>query len=54
MPNVEWKGTSNQATRHRIRQIRWTQRERIGAVLMALLATVVALISAWLASNVRD
>ena len=54
MPYVQWKGTSNRASRQRIRQIRWTRHERVGAVLMALLAGAIALISAWLASNTTE
>lgn len=54
MPYVQWKGTGNQAARHRMRRIRWTRRERIGVVIIGLLVAVVALVSAWLGSNMPN
>lgn len=54
MPQVQWKGTGNQATRHRLQQIKWSRRERISAVLIALLAAAVAVISAWLGSDMSN
>jgi hypothetical protein len=54
MPNMQWKGTSNQATRRRIREIQWTRRERISAVLLALMAAAVAVLTALLASTIND
>lgn len=54
MSYMQWKGTSNRVTRQRIRQISWNRRERISAILIALLAAAVAILSALLASNIRD
>lgn len=54
MPYAQWKGSGNSATRHRIRQIKWTRRDKLGAVIISLLALATALVSAWLSSNTLD
>ena len=54
MPNLRWKGMSNSATRRRIKHIHWTQRDKIGAVLLGVMVFLTAVISGWLSSNYHD
>lgn len=54
MPYVQWKGASNSACRHRVRQIRWSRRHKVSAVVISLLALATVVVSAWLSSNMQD
>lgn len=54
MPDPRWRGLGNSATRRRIERIRWTRRDKVGALLLALLVLLAGAIAAWLVSIYHD
>jgi hypothetical protein len=54
MPDPQWRGESNNATRRRIQRIRWNRYEKICVALMGGLILLVGVLSGWLVSIYRD
>jgi hypothetical protein len=54
MPYPRWRGAGNSATRRRIERIRWTRRDKIGAMLLGALMFLTVVFSGWLGHNYGD
>jgi hypothetical protein len=54
MTYLRWKGTGNRARRQRIRQIRWSRREKVSEILLFALALLAAVAGGWLGYHYKD